>query len=751
MAVQAVAADADSPREIGHYDIVGVLGHGGMATVYRGIHRQLRTPVAIKVMATHLAADPVFSQRFVQEAQLTAKLRHANIITIHDFGDENGRLYLVMDLIEGPTLKEMLGRPLDLYFTVDVIRQLGEALDVAHASGVVHRDLKPSNVLMEARETYDPITRQVKHRRRPILTDFGIAKALGEARPGLTSAGVIVGTPDYMSPEQALGQPIDHRSDIYSLGVMLFEMLTGSRPFPGPTPMAVITGHLTSELPSPRSLNAEIPPEVEEVVIKATAKRPGDRYSSAGELAWALQTALERALERLVTKQSQRGPAAPPPVVPVSQALGTARAAVIGPPPLPSSPEAGQPSLRPAMAPGLAATPSATPVALIAAVVGLLTAILVLVAALTVFTVRGLADGSRASPPAAPSPAQGVPTAPPVPAVQLAATAPAVTPTATAEVGAPPPPAAREPTATVGGTVGGATVAPPSVPQSVVPPVAPAPTLAPERVTQPANRVLIQEVTGALGDLPAPATAVFQSLTGPERVERDATTMMPAASTIKLAVMIEVFRQESQGRLSLSQRHTVTPSVVVGGTGVLQNQVGRTLTTRELLEVTLTYSDNTGGNMLIGLVGRESVDATMGQLGFYQTRLARRFMDLEAQRRGDENLTSARDSAEMLRQIQRGELVSRSASAEMLRILRLRGERSDPALDYLGRRLNPRPVIAHLNGTLTGVRCDAGLVELGDRAYVVAIYLRDQRAEAAAEDAIARASERIFKAVAAGR
>ncbi|MBI3965900.1 MAG: serine hydrolase [Chloroflexi bacterium] len=240
---------------------------------------------------------------------------------------------------------------------------------------------------------------------------------------------------------------------------------------------------------------------------------------------------------------------------------------------------------------------------------------------------------------------------------------------------------------------------------------------------------------------------MFESLVGPERSERDPMLEVPSASTIKLPLMVEVLRQESQGRLSLTQRHTVRRELVVGGTGVLQRQVGRTFTTRELLEITLTRSDNTGGNMLIDLVGLESVNRTMQELGFARTRLARKFLDLEAQRRGLENVTSAGDMAGLLRRIYQNDLISQSASAEMLRILQLRGRQPDPTLNYLGRRLTQRPLIAHLNGTLPGIRCDAGIIEVDGKPYVLAVFLRGQTNESAAEEAIARLSAQVLTAV----
>jgi beta-lactamase class A len=250
----------------------------------------------------------------------------------------------------------------------------------------------------------------------------------------------------------------------------------------------------------------------------------------------------------------------------------------------------------------------------------------------------------------------------------------------------------------------------------------------------------------ALRALPGKASAVYQSLGGPERTDVDATAEVPSASTIKLAIMVEAFRAAGEGKLPLDRRHTVTANKVVGGTGILQRQVGRSLTTLELLEVTLTNSDNTGGNMLIDLLGMEQINSTMRQLGYTRTRLARRFLDEEARKKGLENVTSAADMADMLRRIHGGTLVDKSASEQMLRILRLRGQRADPGLDFIGRNLTPRPTLAQINGVLPGIRNDIGIVETGGKPYVLAIFLRDQADEAAAEQAIARASAEIFAA-----
>jgi beta-lactamase class A len=241
---------------------------------------------------------------------------------------------------------------------------------------------------------------------------------------------------------------------------------------------------------------------------------------------------------------------------------------------------------------------------------------------------------------------------------------------------------------------------------------------------------------------------VFQSVGGPARVDLDSQAEVASASTIKLPLMIATYRQISAGRLSATQRFTVRADHVVGGAGILQTQVGRSLSTTELLETTLTYSDNTGANILTEAIGgMGTVNATMAELGFEHTHMRRYLMDLQAQARGLENTTSASDLTEMLARLQDGALINPEASAEMLRILELRGRQTDPSLDFIGRHLVPRPTIAHVNGTLDHVRNDAGIVELQGRPFILVALLHDQANEPTSEEAIARAAADVAAAV----
>jgi serine/threonine protein kinase len=266
---------------LGQYQLLEQIGRGGTATVYKAYQPSLDRYVAVKVLPAYLALEPGFAARFEREARAVAKLDHPHILPVYDFGREGDLTYIVMKYVEAGALKERLGEPLDLKTALEIIAQVGEALDYAHQEGVVHRDVKPSNVLMD-RGSW------------ALLTDFGLAK-VAEASVGLTKTGVGVGTPAYMSPEQGQGIAVDGRSDVYSLGVMLYEMLTGRVPYEAETPMAVAIKHITAPLPSPREVNPDIPEPVEQVVLKALAKDPADRYQSVGQMLEALRQAVAEA------------------------------------------------------------------------------------------------------------------------------------------------------------------------------------------------------------------------------------------------------------------------------------------------------------------------------------------------------------------------------------------------------------------------------------------------------------------------
>jgi serine/threonine protein kinase len=266
-------------KTLGKFQIVAEIGQGGMGVVYRGYDPELRRDVAIKVLAPELTWDPRLVARFRREAQTVAALFHPSIVNIHDIREQDGVQYLVMDLISGEPLSTLIARegPLSPERAARITVQLADALDYAHSRGVIHRDIKPANILVEAED-------------RVVLTDFGIAKAVGAER--LTMTGVRPGTPQYMSPEQAQGKPVDNRTDVYSLGVVLYEMLTGRLPYRSDTPVNLMRVVVRTPPRPPRQWISSIPAEVERVVLRALAKDPHARYPSAGGLARALTQAL---------------------------------------------------------------------------------------------------------------------------------------------------------------------------------------------------------------------------------------------------------------------------------------------------------------------------------------------------------------------------------------------------------------------------------------------------------------------------
>ena len=267
---------------VGNYKIVDVLGAGGMATVYRATQTNIEREVAIKVMAEAFSRQPDFVERFKREAELFAKLEHPHILPIYDYGDDDGYLYLVLRLMEGGSLERHVRRnTFDLPQIGKVIEQVGAALDYAHQRNVVHRDLKPNNILLDDFNN-------------AYLMDFGIAKIISGVK--LTATGTLLGTPAYMAPEMWKLDPIDGRSDIYSLGLMLYEILAGGElPFRGETPFQFMYAHLHEEVPSISQQFDSYTTEMDEVLLKATAKEPDDRYNTAAEMAEAFNTAIRNA------------------------------------------------------------------------------------------------------------------------------------------------------------------------------------------------------------------------------------------------------------------------------------------------------------------------------------------------------------------------------------------------------------------------------------------------------------------------
>ncbi|KUI39050.1 bifunctional serine/threonine-protein kinase/transporter substrate-binding domain-containing protein [Mycobacterium sp. GA-2829] len=263
----------------GHYQLQKLIGRGGMGEVYRAYDTHTDRVVALKVLPPHLAQDTTFQRRFRRESQAAAGVQDPHVVPIHSYGEIDGRLYLDMRLIEGRNLGTILqetDKPLLPSFAVKVIEQVATALDAAHAAGLIHRDVKPSNVLITDRDFV-------------YLIDFGLARSAGE--PGMTTAGSTLGTLAYMAPERFNGGTIDPRSDIYALTCVLYECLTGVRPYPADSLEQQIAGHIVAPVPKPSAVNPRLA-AFDEVIAKGMAKKPDQRYQSAAELAAAARRAL---------------------------------------------------------------------------------------------------------------------------------------------------------------------------------------------------------------------------------------------------------------------------------------------------------------------------------------------------------------------------------------------------------------------------------------------------------------------------
>jgi len=270
-------------ENIGPYRIVEQLGQGGMATVFKAYHAALDRYVAIKALHPAFGEDPNFEARFQREARLVAKLEHPNIVPVYDYAEHEGRPYLVMKYIEGDTLKARLALgPLTSAEINKVVDSVGPALAYAHKNGVLHRDIKPSNVLLATDGEM-------------FLADFGLAR-IAQSGESTLSSDMIMGTPQYISPEQAMGKKdLDEGTDIYSLGVMLYEMVVGQVPFNADTPFSIIHDHIYTPLPMPRAVNADVPDSVERVLLKALAKERADRYPDVTGLTNAFKHAWKEA------------------------------------------------------------------------------------------------------------------------------------------------------------------------------------------------------------------------------------------------------------------------------------------------------------------------------------------------------------------------------------------------------------------------------------------------------------------------
>lgn len=268
-------------KQFGAYKIVAPLGEGGMAAVYKAYQPAMERFVAVKVLSRTLAESTEFTNRFQREAIMLARLQHPHILPVFDYGQVDGYSYIVMPFLQNGTLAELLeARRRTLPEIHQIMTQIGSALGYAHARGMIHRDVKPSNVLIDEQGNC-------------LLTDFGLARMMQASSDRLTSAGAIMGTPAYMSPEQGKGDSVDLRSDLYSLGVIFYEMLTGQVPYQDTLPMMVVIKHIRDPLPSARELAPELNDATERVLIKSLAKEPDERYQTAEDFVQAVKKAMQ--------------------------------------------------------------------------------------------------------------------------------------------------------------------------------------------------------------------------------------------------------------------------------------------------------------------------------------------------------------------------------------------------------------------------------------------------------------------------
>jgi len=266
-------------QQLDQFQIVERIGVGGMATVFKAYQPSLDRNVAIKVLPTRHAHDPIFFKRFVQEARSIARLAHPNIVHIYNFGEQDIIKYIVMEYVDGGTLKERVKQPLPARQAIDFVLQAAKALECAHSNGIIHRDIKPANMLLRTNGHL-------------LLTDFGLAKILEETT-NITRTGAQIGTPHYMSPEQGSGHAIDSRTDIYSLGIVLFHCLAGEPPFQSDSPLGMSVKHVHTPLPVEKLIrNHNVPDPIIQVLLKMAAKKPQERYQSAAELIDALNNVL---------------------------------------------------------------------------------------------------------------------------------------------------------------------------------------------------------------------------------------------------------------------------------------------------------------------------------------------------------------------------------------------------------------------------------------------------------------------------
>lgn len=748
--------DFDRRMIAGRYELRKVLGRGGMATVYRAYQAALDRFVAIKLIDPRLASDLTFVERFRLEARIAARLRHPNLLTIFDFGDDNGTLYLVTELIEGGTLQARLGEINSFAVAIDLIEQIGAALDFAHTQEIVHRDVKPANVFLEGD--------------RAILADFGIAKVLSDTTDaGLTATGTGVGTPEYMAPEQLLGQQIDGRADLYALAVILYRILAGRLPYrlegPNDTTLALVMRKVNDPPTPPSAFNPAISPTLDAIMIRALARDPTARYPTAAAFIGAVRGAL--GLRPAAMMAHTVAPTATVPNVSpgytdtrTSQIL-TQPGAGYGTP-IPPANLAGPATTTP----GRRAPRSATP--LLFGGVAILALLIIAVAAGAFVLSRSGGDvtptsASRPSPTApiiafASGTATAAPTTRPITPAPISSSAPATSPpaatrattTATLAPTAQPiaTPESLIPIATMPPTV--APTAAPTTAPTVAPTPAPAPTATPTSPppppTAPPPVANVRETAQtAILSLPGTSSGVFVNLTNSaDNYSDEPGRIFPAASMIKLPIAGAAYQRVADGQWKLTDILTLTDAVKVGGTGIVRNQpAGTTYTLDKLIEIMLINSDNTAANMIVDKLGGFGPVNTFSQAqGMGNTIMRRKLYDLAAQSRGVENTTTTGDIARFFLRLQSGDLLQRTYADRLRTILAQRGQQDK---NWALLNLPPNTIALHMTGTGAGTRNDAIFVTVGEKQYLLVLMVTDPN-EAGIEAALARVSATLYNA-----
>lgn len=423
--------------QIGPYQVISELGQGGMGMVFRALQPSVNRIVALKVLPSHLETDETSVRRFQQEAETAANLTHESIVKVWEASLDRPPYYIALEFLEGGTLAERLtSGPLPLEEAIGILARVCMALDHAHQRGVVHRDIKPANIMFDGAS-------------KPVVTDFGIARAAEHTR--LTMTGAKFGTPDYMSPEQAKGLRVDHRSDLYSVAVVLYEMLTGRPPFSNEEPLVTMNQIVNEPTPSPRVFNAALSPGIEAVLMRALAKSPDERFQSGTEFVQALWTACESPETNIPSIPTPARPASTVGLAssPSVAAVSTSRAEVV---PLPGI------------------TPRRRSL-----LIGLLSAILICIVGIAAFYIirsRGAATAPTAGAPVVTTPLPVSPASPgPTTAEPASVPAPSTgTPTVPATTAQPHPEPVGRPT--VSPAPGAASTPPPAVrtPRSETPP-----------------------------------------------------------------------------------------------------------------------------------------------------------------------------------------------------------------------------------------------------------------------------------------